>query len=115
MSNLITGSYLFRIKTGGVSAVEISKSDLNNVSLEQNFPNPFSLNSTVRFRLTQPEDVSLKVYNSHGQLIAILMNELKDAGTHEVSLCGKELPAGVYFYRLQTQKAVLEKKFIISK
>jgi photosystem II stability/assembly factor-like uncharacterized protein len=114
-SNLISGSYLFRIKTGVVSAVDISKPGSKNVTLEQNFPNPFSLNSIIRYKLTQPEDVSLKVYNSLGQLISILVNERKDIGTHEVMLDGTELPAGVYFYRLQTQKGILEKKFIISK
>jgi photosystem II stability/assembly factor-like uncharacterized protein len=115
MSNSNTGSYLFRIKIASASTAVISSMESKDITLEQNFPNPFSLNSTIRYNLAQPENISLKVYNSLGQLIAILMNELQNAGTHEVSLCGKELPAGVYFYRLQTQKAVLEKKFIISK
>jgi photosystem II stability/assembly factor-like uncharacterized protein len=115
MNNLITGSFLFRIKISAVSNTIISHPESKNITLEQNFPNPFSLNSTIRFKLTQPEDVSLKVYNSLGQLIAILVNERKEPGTHEVLLSGTEMPAGVYFYRLQTQKTILEKKFIISK
>jgi photosystem II stability/assembly factor-like uncharacterized protein len=115
MSNSNTGSYLFRIKIASASKAVIPSPESKDITLEQNFPNPFSLNSTIRYHLTQPGDVSLKVYNSLGQLIAILVNERKDMGTYEVTLSGTELSAGVYFYRLQTQKAVLEKKFIISK
>ena len=115
MSDATTGGYLFRIKIMGGSTNYISISESKNITLEQNFPNPFSLNSTIRFKLTQPEDVSLKVYNSLGQLISILVNEHKEPGTHEVLLNGTDLPAGVYFYRLQTQKNSIEQKFIISK
>jgi hypothetical protein len=115
LSDVIPGGYLFRIKTGVPYAVEIPKPVSRNFILEQNFPNPFSENSTIRFNLAQTENVSLKIYNSLGQIVLNPVNGRKEAGLHEVVLNGTEMPAGVYFYQLQTQKGSTERKFIVFK
>jgi len=45
--------------------------------------------------------VSLKVYNSLGQEVAVLLdNELVEAGEHSVDFNSSNLPSGVYFYRI---------------
>jgi len=109
----ISGGYLFKIKTSGASSVENSKPSSQDFMLEQNFPNPFSTNSTIRFNLAQAENVSLKVYNSLGQLVSNPVNGWKEAGLHEVVINGTEIPAGIYFYRLQTGNGSMERKFVV--
>jgi hypothetical protein len=59
--------------------------------------------------------VSIDVYNSLGQHVAILINEEVGTGDHQVTFDGSRLASGVYFYRMiagefvQTQKIVLVK------
>jgi photosystem II stability/assembly factor-like uncharacterized protein len=115
MSDATTGGYLYKIKIMGGSTNYISIPESKIITLEQNFPNPFSVNSTIRYHLAQPEVVSLKVYNSLGQLVLSPVNERKEAGLHEVVVNGTEMPAGIYFYQLQTQQGSMIKKLIVSK
>jgi hypothetical protein len=45
--------------------------------------------------------------------VATLVNESKDAGSHEVRFNGSNLSSGVYFYRLQAGAFVEAKKFVL--
>jgi len=77
--------------------------------LSANYPNPFnpvtSIQYTVGSKQTQPIHITLKIYNVLGQLVKTLVNEPKEAGTHEVIWDGRddigdEVASGIYFYRL---------------
>jgi hypothetical protein len=70
-------------------------------SLSQNYPNPFNPSTTIVYRVPSRESVSLKVYNLLGQEVATLVNEVKQAGRHEVKWNAGGLPSGMYVYRLQ--------------
>jgi hypothetical protein len=91
----------------------INESVSNLYALDQNFPNPFSANSTLHFNLSEPEEVSLTIYNSLGQFVSRPVNGRKEAGLHEVVLNGMDMPAGVYFYQLQTRRGSTGGKFIV--
>lgn len=82
--------------------------ELNNFSetfeLFQNAPNP-SINTTkIRFNLKEPGFVSLKVYNSMGELVTTLVNQFMNTGEFESNFETIGLPAGSYFYTLSTDK-----------
>jgi photosystem II stability/assembly factor-like uncharacterized protein len=78
--------------------------------LDQNYPNPF--NSTTVFRFEAPKLNSgtggeirggylrLLIYNSLGQEIASMANEVLQPGTYKVEWNGNNFPSGVYYYRL---------------
>jgi hypothetical protein len=59
--------------------------------------------------------VTLKIYDILGREVATLVNEKINAGKHEVIFDGSNLPSGVYFYRLKTERYVNTKKFILIK
>ncbi|MDO8549539.1 MAG: T9SS type A sorting domain-containing protein, partial [Ignavibacteria bacterium] len=59
--------------------------------------------------------VSLKVYDVLGHEVAILVNEVKPVGKHRVTLDASNLPAGVYFYRMQAGKFKETRKLILLK
>jgi phosphodiesterase/alkaline phosphatase D-like protein len=45
----------------------------------------------------------LTVFNTLGQQVALLQNDEREAGYHEVKFDAKNLPSGVYFYRIQVR------------
>ncbi|MCK4256082.1 DUF5110 domain-containing protein, partial [candidate division WOR-3 bacterium] len=92
----------------------------NVVFLEQNYPNPFSSTTTIRYSIPYVAVISIKLYDLLGREIATLVDELKEPGEHEVELdlntYGlKNLSSGVYFMRLLTGSRSLSKKLIILK
>ncbi len=70
-------------------------------SLAQNFPNPFNPTTDIHFSLPTSASVRLTVYNVLGQEIALLVNETLPAGVYKQSFDAANLPAGIYFYRLE--------------
>jgi len=85
------------------------------------YPNPFTGNTTLKFSAEDESNISLKIYNIHGELIQLLVNdELFTEGIHEILWEGKDeegnpTPAGVYFGVLQTKKSVSSFKLILTK
>ena len=73
----------------------------SQVSLEQNFPNPFNPSTTIRFSVPVRSRVILKVFNALGQEVGAVHDGEMDAGSHEVSFDAKALSSGVYFYQLK--------------
>ncbi|HRN25150.1 MAG: T9SS type A sorting domain-containing protein [Ignavibacteriaceae bacterium] len=90
-------------------------------SLSQNYPNPFNPTTRIMFSLPQQSNVSLKVYNTLGQLaFEVINNQTYEAGYHEVVLDGSQLASGIYLYQLQTNSSgskpfVETKKMILIK
>lgn len=73
-------------------------------SLEQNYPNPFNPTTMIQFELPEPAAVTLTVYNSLGQQVALLMDhQALEDGEQEVEFAGSGLASGVYFYTLKAQ------------
>ena len=74
------------------------------VTLEQNYPNPFNPSTMIRYDLTGPVHVSLKVYSVLGQEVATLVDGWQEAGTHAVEFNGDNAgvtSSGVLFFRLK--------------
>jgi len=70
-------------------------------SLNQNYPNPFNPATTIQFELASDALVTVKVYNTLGQEVAVLANrEEFTEGMNEMEFDGSLLPSGVYFYRI---------------
>lgn len=73
---------------------------LNNsgYSLEQNTPNPFGTETTVRFTMPkEAANASVNVYDLNGKL----MKSYRVSGTEgAVTITAAEFPAGIYFYDL---------------
>jgi Zn-dependent metalloprotease len=65
-----------------------------------NYPNPFNPSTKIRFSLPQSDNVSIVVYNSLGQLVTKLVDDIYPSGFHEVLFNATGLPSGVYFYQV---------------
>jgi hypothetical protein len=81
--------------------------------LGQNYPNPFNPVTNIPFTLSQPEHVRLEIYTLLGQRVAILRDEVMQAGWHTTQFDAGNLASGVYLYRLQTPNEVQTRKLLL--
>lgn len=89
-------------------------------SLGQNYPNPFMERTTIKYCVAYKTNVKLTVYDSESEVIKILVDEEKNPGTYELEFSShsggvRNLPSGVYFYRLQANSFVETKKMLLVK
>lgn len=85
------------------AAQEFQLSGNNGYNLEQNYPNPFSGNTVITFRIPENSFVSLKVYNLLGVEIEELAGKRFEPGNHTVEFDSGKLPKGKYFYRIECE------------
>lgn len=96
-----------------------AKSSQNNtpkdILLSKNFPNPFNPSTTIKYSVPYECRVTLTVYNSLGQNIIDLVNEIKPAGNYEKVFNASGLSSGIYFYSLNAGKYSQVKKLLLLK
>ncbi len=99
----------------------IGEEAVHNFALEKNVPDPFgvsvsgSAETTIAYRLLEDTRVDLTVYNIVGRLVRDLVNTRQKAGNYSVVFDGKDLPPGVYFFKLRTESGSETKKMVLEK
>ena len=81
-----------------------------NISISQNYPNPFSTVTNIEFTLENSDNVTVKVFDVRGSLIAVLAENNYSVGTHKIVWNASDVPTGYYFYSLQTSNGIITKK-----
>lgn len=87
----------------------------NEYELYTNYPNPFNPSTNISFYLLKDGHVSLKIYNTLGQEVANLVNELMESGIHSVTFNAENLNSGIYIYSLQVNGYISTKKMTLIK
>ena len=98
-----------------VNVGQISEAVVKEYLLMQNFPNPFNPLTKISYQIPKTELVKIKVYDPIGNEVASLVDDIKDAGIHEVSFDAASLTSGIYFYRLQAGDFIQTKKMVLMK
>ncbi|MCK4352625.1 T9SS type A sorting domain-containing protein [candidate division WOR-3 bacterium] len=83
--------------------------------LFQNYPNPFSFTTAIRYQLPTISKVSLKIYDVTGRLVKTLVNARKEAGQYTVNWDASGTAPGIYFAKIETDNFKATKKLIILK
>ncbi len=115
-----TGLYLHPNKTTAV------KEDVNSLpekfTLSQNYPNPFNPTTTIEYsvpvaktQLTEPLNVTLKIYDVLGRQVRMLVNSQQKPGNYSVQFNAGNLPSGIYFYRLNAGGFSKVRKMVLMK
>jgi len=102
-------------KLDKVTGVEKQIPIANDFTLLQNYPNPFNPSTTIRFAVTSPSFTTLKIFNSLGEEVAVLLDKELTTGSYEIEWNAVGLPSGVYFYQLRTDGLVKTKKMLLIK
>jgi hypothetical protein len=83
-----------------------------------NYPNPFNPETTISFDLQKQSKVKIEIFNTRGQKVKTLVNEIRSAGHHTAHWSGKDeigrnVTSGVYFYKMQAGTYSSTKKMIL--
>ncbi len=111
-----TGLYdIYHVKSSGMLAVEedFEYSSVSTVPWVQSRPNPFNGYTEITYGIPYPGRVTLSVYNSAGERVAVLYDGFTAAGTRKALWRPHGLSAGIYFLRLATDRSSLNAKCVL--
>ncbi len=103
------------LKETETGVLEEKQSLPDRFALERNYPNPFNLQTTIRYALPREADVKLEVYDVLGRRVALLMEGKKQAGWHRTFFCADGLSNGMYLCRLQAGMFAQGDKMVLLK
>lgn len=79
----------------------------DSFQLFRNYPNPFHDATNIEYEIREQAHVTIGVYDLHGRLISVLINEIQAAGKYRTHWngrdnYGKHVAGGIYFCRIMT-------------
>jgi hypothetical protein len=119
---LQVGKYQYRLKMidydGSFQYSSVVESEIalpKNFDLGQNYPNPFNPSTTINYNLPSDSKIVLEVYDIKGAKIIQLVNEDQSAGYYSVDFNSKNIPSGVYFYKITSVDKITGNNFSLVK
>jgi len=79
------------------------------------YPNPFNPTVTVQYEVREAQPVSVKIYNTRGQMVQSYDLGLIDPGTHDLIWRAESLPAGIYMIQMKVGDVISRSKAVLSK
>ena len=93
-------------------AVGINNSTSEGLWLSENYPNPFSKSTTIRYLIPENGDVNLTVFDITGALITELVNSRQEKGEYTVEFNSEGLEPGIYFYKLEFSNSEMQSALV---
>jgi hypothetical protein len=89
-----------------------------SLRLHAAWPNPFNPMTRLSFDLPEPSQVRLDIFDVNGRRVASIINEVLNAGRHEIDWrarddSNRELSSGLYLARLRSEGVVLTTRLIL--
>jgi hypothetical protein len=117
--NSTTGNYniyFSRINLNPNAAEDGDQSMLpSETELYENYPNPFNSGTMINYFLADECQVRITVYDALGRVVSVMLDEIQDSGLKSVGWTCRNLPSGVYYYRLRTDREVISRKMTLIK
>jgi len=90
------------------------------VATISNYPNPFNPVTTIEMNLVVAGQANLNIFNTKGQLVKTLVDDVLDAGMNYATWNGTDnndtpVTSGIYFYQLETGNQTTTRKMIMLK
>ncbi len=84
-------------------------------ALAQNYPNPFNPETVISFSVPRRSIATVRVIDAMGRVLRVLHDGAIDAGRHNATFDGRDLPSGTYFYQLVSGSTVLTRSMVLIK
>jgi endonuclease/exonuclease/phosphatase family metal-dependent hydrolase len=98
-----------------VTSVDDADASPAGFELLPNYPNPFNPSTVIGFRLSVFGQARLSVYDVLGREIAVLVDGVMSAGTHQATFDATGLSSGVYIVRLNTEEGFQSRRMMLVK
>ena len=85
----------------------------NYLRFDQNYPNPFSESTTIRYSLPQSMRVRLAVFDALGREVSLLVNQQQPAGDYAINFEAGNLPVGIYLARIELDHLRFTKQMVL--
>ena len=95
--------------------LQVSKNTAEEAELQQNFPNPFTEETTISVSLKRETRISLVVRDVLGRNVKTLLDDIRPEGTTHILFSGSGLTNGTYFYHLTTPNGSTLKRMMLLK
>jgi hypothetical protein len=82
-----------------------------NFELMGNYPNPFNPSTKIRYAIPEQSDVKILIYNALGETVALLSDQIKEAGYYDKNWDAGNLASGVYFLKINAASTKSNNKF----
>jgi hypothetical protein len=79
----------------------------------ENYPNPFSGTTTIRYSVPQIMNVRLAVFDGLGREVALLSRGVHQPGEYEVQFDAEKLPSGIYLSRIEMDHLVFYRRMVV--
>lgn len=86
-----------------------------SIALGHGRPNPFSETSKLNFSVPAEERVVIALFNSLGEQIKTIVDEVMKPGEYTVNVSANSLPSGSYYVRMQSGSEVITRNLKISR
>jgi hypothetical protein len=113
-AQLVTGAMLYQHYGTANSDNFIPEA---GIILYPNYPNPFKMETSIRFNLPKSAEAELSIYNIKGQKVKTLINAFQKSGLSSFSWdCkddnAKQVSNGIYYFRLTSGGKTLTRKML---
>jgi|GEM_PF-3934183 len=78
----------------------------------QNYPNPFTTITTIRYEMREAGNLKIAIYNMDGLLVKMLANQTQAKGSYTLNWDSGNLPAGTYICKVYTDTDNITTKMI---
>ena len=122
---LSNGTMIYSVMYGDDSGLYILKNPVvhieepvaaNDHTLGQAYPNPVSsadVKITIPFELNSPSEVTMTIYNMLGKTVKEVRLGVLAMGSHTHKFSTASIPAGMYYYTLQTETGIQTKPLVV--
>lgn len=99
----------------GIPGSEEAAGSPDGYRLYQNYPNPFNGTTVITLYMARPGRALMEIFNPNGEKMAVILNDELPTGDHHISFDSRNLPSGIYFYRLTVANSSITRKMILLK
>ena len=99
-STLVERAYFGGEAVSNEFSESIKQTNPTQLTLLQNFPNPFNPSTLISFKTEEPGPIKLVIYTMLGHEVRVLVDGHLSAGWHRIPFNAQNLPSGMYYYRL---------------